>query len=411
MVSTYTTNKFLEEPARGDLVGTWDTAVNGNSDIIDAAFGGTTTLVLNNSNVSLSSGQYRNTFLTLTGTITANIAITLPLVGSVYTVENQTAGTFYITLQTTAAGSQVVGCPPYIPFSVKTSTDGNVKYMNLGGPVGGYMDWAGSSVPIWMTACTIPPYLNCDGTAFSSATYPALATVLGGTTLPNATRVLSETSFVQPTKQYLTSGSTATYTLTSSAITKIFIQMIGGGGGGGAQATNSGSAGGTTTFDSVSAAGGSGGFPGTAGVATGGAGGTGGAGSASLRLQGGAGGCGIGLGSGDPVGGMGGNGPFGGAGRNGQRGQTAGQPAMTNTGAGGGGAGGFAVSAGGGGAGEYVEYSISSPSSTYTYTIGSAGAGGTAGTNAGGAGGSGLIIVTEFYAQTTTTDLTLIRAA
>src|SRR6185436_545456 len=42
------------------------------------------------------------------------------------------------------------------------------------------------SVPRWVSGCSIPPYLNCDGTAFSSAAFPALADILGGTTLPDA---------------------------------------------------------------------------------------------------------------------------------------------------------------------------------------------------------------------------------
>jgi hypothetical protein len=72
----------------------------------------------------------------------------------------------------------------------------------------------------------------------------------------------------------------------------------------------------------------------------------------------------------------------------------------TNTGGvGGGGAGTAAGGAtgAGGGAGEYFELYITSPSSTYTYTIGAGGGGGSAGGNAGGSGGSGMIIVEEFY--------------
>jgi hypothetical protein len=65
-------------------------------------------------------------------------------------------------------------------------TDGvNARFRGLP-PVGTYWDYGGSSVPAWVVACTIPPYLNCDGTAFSSVTYPNLANALGGTTLPDA---------------------------------------------------------------------------------------------------------------------------------------------------------------------------------------------------------------------------------
>lgn len=43
------------------------------------------------------------------------------------------------------------------------------------------------SVTIWAGTATTPPegWLFCDGTTFSAATYPALNTALGGTTLPD----------------------------------------------------------------------------------------------------------------------------------------------------------------------------------------------------------------------------------
>lgn len=182
-----TPNKALEQPARGSLVGVWDTPVNSNMDIIDASLGGAAAIALTNSPVVLSSAQYRNIFITFTGALSGTCAITFPLVGSVYTVQNLTSNTsaFQVTLQTTVAGSQVIGAPWGEPFDIMTDASGNVKFRNLG-RVGSYMDWGGSSVPAWISNCTIPPYLNCTGAAFSSATYPVLATILGGTTLPDS---------------------------------------------------------------------------------------------------------------------------------------------------------------------------------------------------------------------------------
>lgn len=179
-----TANKGLEQPARGSNVGVWDTPMNANAGIIDNSFGGVATVALTNSNVILSSAQYQCVFLNFTGTITANIIITMPNVGSFYTVQNRTVGNFTVTLATTVSGGEGVGCPPYEPFDIMT--DGtNVRFRNFG-RVGSYWDYGGSSSPLWLAACTVPPYLNCDGTTFSSATYPALATVLGGTTLPDS---------------------------------------------------------------------------------------------------------------------------------------------------------------------------------------------------------------------------------
>lgn len=194
------------------------------------------------------------------------------------------------------------------------------------------------------------------------------------------------------TKQYLLSGTSATYTRPTDC-TAIVVKMIGGGGGGGAATTNNGGTGGTTTFNSIDAAGGGGGGLGGT-TSLGGAGGTGGSGSASLRLPGSSGANGQNGADFTVPGSNGAPGIFGtGAGR-GSSGT--GGAGGTNTGAGG--AGGASTNtAGGGGAGEYVEIVITSPSTTYTYTVGTAGAAGAAGGQAGGAGGTGLIIVEEFY--------------
>lgn len=186
MVSTFTTNKSFEKPARGDLPGTWDTPVNGNMNLADSALGGLATIALLNSPVTLSSAQYANVFLRLTGAITANVPITLPAVGSFYTVINDTTNSsaFYVTMLTTAAGGQTIGIPPGTTTGI--FTDGvNARFRNMP-HLGSYWDYAGSSMPSWITACTVWPYLNCDGTSFSSAVYPALAAILGGTTLPDA---------------------------------------------------------------------------------------------------------------------------------------------------------------------------------------------------------------------------------
>jgi hypothetical protein len=197
------------------------------------------------------------------------------------------------------------------------------------------------------------------------------------------------------TFQYLTSGSSATYT-TPANCRAIRVKMVGAGGGAGAAVTNNGSAGGDTIFNSVHAKAGGGGLAGGGGF-TGGAGGTGGTGTANLRLDGGDGSPGMNLGLTHQVGASGGNSAFGG-GAGGVPNPGAGNAGKANTGGGGGGGTeGTHGSGGGGGAGEYVELYISSPAASYTYTIGSGGAGGAAGGDAGGNGGSGLIIVEEFY--------------
>lgn len=186
MTSVFTPNVSLEEPARGDLVGVWDTPVNNNDSVIDRVFGGIMTLSLNNSNVVLSAPQYQCRTIIVNSTLTGSVSITFPstFIKS-YEIQNLCTGTsaFTVTLTTSVPG-QVVGCPP--GDSISIINDGvNITYHNLD-TVGAYWDYAGSSIPNWISVCTIAPYLNCDGSTFSAAAFPLLALIRGSTTLPDA---------------------------------------------------------------------------------------------------------------------------------------------------------------------------------------------------------------------------------
>jgi len=207
MVSTFTTARGLEKPAAGDQVGTWGTAtVNPNMDLIDAGMGQLATVSGAAGNVVLASGQYRCAAITFNSTLVGSISVTFPTsFTGPYTIYNACTGSsaFIITLQTTVAGGESIACKPGEPFDI--FNDGsNIRYRNLG-HVGSYWDYAGSSVPNWVAGCSKPPYLNCDGTTFSSATYPQLAVVMAGNTLPD---------FRGRTRAYLNQG---TGRLTSSA--------------------------------------------------------------------------------------------------------------------------------------------------------------------------------------------------
>lgn len=186
MASTFTPNIQLNEPARNDDVGTWDTPVNSNMTLIDLVVGGIATIALNNSPVVLSAAQFQASTITFNSTLTGSVAITFPTsFTKPYTVGHLCTGSsaFVITLGTTATGGQVICCPP--GEFIECFNDGaNLKFKNLG-RIGAYWDYAGSSIPAWVSGCTVPPYLNCDGTTFSGTTYPTLAVIFGGTTLPD----------------------------------------------------------------------------------------------------------------------------------------------------------------------------------------------------------------------------------
>lgn len=179
-----TTNIILAVPPRGVDVGTWDVPLNGDMTIIDACFGTVSTVALSNVPVSLTVTQVQSNLLRFTGTIVGNIAVTVPAIVKSWYVENLcvVGASLYVTLGN-ASGGQIVGLPP--GEIVQVISDGtNIKFANLG-RVGTYLDDASIVVPSWITACTVPPYLNCDGSIYSAVTYPALFAKIGTTTLPD----------------------------------------------------------------------------------------------------------------------------------------------------------------------------------------------------------------------------------
>ena len=210
--------------------------------------------------------------------------------------------------------------------------------------------------------------------------------------------------FTVPTIQKFTSGS-GTYT-TPSNCRWIRVRLVGGGGGGSGGGTSAGvgSNGGDTTFGSSLLSGSAGAGAGV-GSGSGGAGGSASLGSGPIGVaiagEYGSGGIYDAPAPAQNNGGVGGGSAlFGGRGWSSNNG-TAGS-GIANTGGGGGGGCAQSVTAYsgcGGGAGGSVDAIITSPSATYSYSVGSGGGGGTAGTNgaAGGAGAAGIIIVEEHY--------------
>jgi hypothetical protein len=112
MASSYTTNKTLEKPANGDYVDTWNVPVNGDMDVIDQAFGSTTSLNATSGSATLTSTQYRSLFLGISGAISANVTYTIPSgVGGQWIVYNATTdatgGPWTVTIASGGGGTSV----------------------------------------------------------------------------------------------------------------------------------------------------------------------------------------------------------------------------------------------------------------------------------------------------------------
>lgn len=213
----------------------------------------------------------------------------------------------------------------------------------------------------------------------------------------NGTAAPAFVSFTIPTIQTFTSSS-GTYTKPAGVL-YLKVTMIGGGGGGGGNSQNAsaGADGTASTFGSSLLTAGLGGGGSAPASATGGTAGTNVINSPAITMIDAPGAVGQGgsftgttaqlpgaNGASSTLGGGGGGGNNGGAGANG------------GLGAGGGGGGqsaALSVPGAGGGSAGYLQAMITTPSSTYAYSVG---AGGT-GAPGSGNGGSGLILVEEFY--------------
>jgi len=107
MASSYSTDLKLELMVTGENAGTWGDKTNTNLNLVQQAIAGyqavtvngtgTTTLVMSDATLS----NARNAIIQLTGTITANIDVTIPDgIEKTYTIINNTTGAFTVEFKT-----------------------------------------------------------------------------------------------------------------------------------------------------------------------------------------------------------------------------------------------------------------------------------------------------------------------
>ena len=184
MSSSSTNRAYLLQTA-GENSGTWglDPGLNGNFNKVDTNLGGVATVALSSSNVTLSAAQYANGTIRLSGTLTAHVQVLFPAVQGWWTIENLTTGSFVAFITIVAFPGEFIVVEQGSAADILL--DGtNVRFRNLP-PVGTYLDVIDATVPAWISFCSKPPYLLCDGSTFSAVTYPYLNAKLGGTTLPD----------------------------------------------------------------------------------------------------------------------------------------------------------------------------------------------------------------------------------
>jgi len=109
MASTFTTNLNLELQGTGDNPGTWGGVLNTAAlAIIDQVLGGVQTISLSSSNVVVNTAQSQNNCIKLTGTLSANVDVTFPAIGRNYFIQNNTTGSFSVTIKCAGGGTSFV---------------------------------------------------------------------------------------------------------------------------------------------------------------------------------------------------------------------------------------------------------------------------------------------------------------
>lgn len=187
---TRTPNLGLVVDPTGSNVDTWaDNVTNPDYVAIDGLLGGVQTISATNAPITLTSPaafvptpgggptQSQNRVLRFTGALSGNVVVTLPIPGA-YIVENLTTGAFVLSFRGVVA-TEVVGTPQGERLEIYN--DGaNVRFVNLA-RVGTMEMWAGlSAMPAWVAACTVKPYLLCDGTVYNYSAFPFLGPRLAG---------------------------------------------------------------------------------------------------------------------------------------------------------------------------------------------------------------------------------------
>lgn len=228
-----TTNLALNQPAYNSSA--WDVPLNANEDILDAAFGNTTSVALTNTNVTLTSSQCQAMQIKFTGTISANIIITVPAIGGRWTFTNATSGSYTVTIASAGAGSSVA-----IPqgFSTLLFSDGTNIVLADGGVLsGGNLSTLnvsgtatfGGAATFNSTAAFNGAVTNSSTTAFNGvSTFNSTGRFLGSTSaIASVITNIAETATVSATAAtgtinfdvttqsvlYYTSNATANFTL------------------------------------------------------------------------------------------------------------------------------------------------------------------------------------------------------
>lgn len=139
MTDSVTNNYSLTQPLVGGDTNTWGGVLNnGTIAAADAALGNTLAVTMTSSNVDLTTSQFQNKVFVVSGTLTGNYSLVIPLspnsasvaCGGEFIVVNNTSGAYILTVSSAAGGSSVT-----VPqgFTANLYSDGtNIGYCSNG---------------------------------------------------------------------------------------------------------------------------------------------------------------------------------------------------------------------------------------------------------------------------------------
>ena len=142
MVDSVTNNYSLVQPLVGGDLNIWGGVLNnGTIAATDAAFGSNLAVTITSGDVTLTSSQFQNAIFVLSGALTGDKNLIVPLspnsatvaCGGRFVVVNNTTGNFNVTVKTAASGSTGVVVPQ--GFTAFLYSDGiNAGYCTQGVP-------------------------------------------------------------------------------------------------------------------------------------------------------------------------------------------------------------------------------------------------------------------------------------
>jgi microcystin-dependent protein len=182
MSDPVTVNRSLAIPLTGSDPGSWGPVINGDFNLLDTIVGGIASISTTGGDTTLNAAQLACGTITVSGLLTSNARLVFPAVQGWWSIQNLTTGAFYLGV-ISGLGTEQIAIPPGQIIDIQINANA-VRFRNLP-MVGSYLDVGTTSIPLWIISCSNRPYLNCDGSSFSAVTYPYLAAILGGTTLPD----------------------------------------------------------------------------------------------------------------------------------------------------------------------------------------------------------------------------------